>query len=400
MLRRWLLIVLLTTAVSPLWAQSAMQSIIGGDTLTYSYTPIDRVRVEPHTHRGLGRYLSSFTDNPTNGEMTAPRLHIFGGPGYSTTTNLRLTAIGRLLYPIRRAATDAHPSLLALTASASITGYYHLFLAGANYFGCNRHMLNYDAIVGSMPTYIWGLDYDTSLHNPRGEYREVEYTLRGGYRYAITPTLRLGADVEYRHIAAKGLDASAAAVLHSEVLRLSVGGVGVGVEYDGRDDIASPQRGIRTSLHLMFYPSPLNNIERNMASLDLDLCLYQRVWRGGVVAIELAGELHTRNIPWMLRSKVGGDCRMRGYYPGRFNGINMLTAQVELRQNIWQNLGIALWGGGGITFSKEERMAWRRLLPNYGAGIRWALGGGSTIRLDAGFGRDSYMIIMALSEAF
>lgn len=400
MLRRALLIALLWATSLGASAQEISQSIIGGDTLTYSYTPIDQVPIESKAQRGLGRYLSSLTEPLPNGKLKAPRLLFIAGPGYSTTTNLRLTALGRLYYPIRRGGDVGRPSVLTLRASASINGYYNITLDGSNSFRDNRHKLSYATHIGSMPTYIWGLDYEASLHNPRGKYRNLTLGVEGSYRYMVAKGLAIGGDVEFRLDYASGLDANATALLRNEPQRLRAAGIGIAAEYDSRNDLTSPTRGIHAAIGLMYHPQLLNNLRRQLWSLVAEFSLYQQLWRGGVVGVDVAGEFHSSATPWMMRSQLGDDNRMRGYYPGRFNGESMVTAQVELRQHLWEGLGVAAWGGAGTLFTRNESWAWHQVLPTYGVGVRWAIGGGTTLRLDAGFGRESFGVVMALSEAF
>lgn len=91
---------------------------------------------------------------------------------------------------------------------------------------------------------------------------------------------------------------------------------------------------------------------------------------------------------------------MRGYYPGRYNGNTFITGQLELRQLIWQSLVIAAWGGVGSVFSPEDNFDTSKILPNYGAGIRWHLNTDTAIRFDVGFGRGCYNFILGLNEAF
>ncbi len=44
---------------------------------------------------------------------------------------------------------------------------------------------------------------------------------------------------------------------------------------------------------------------------------------------------------------MGGDIRMRGYYEGRYTDLDMMVAQVELRQRIWRRIGAVVWAGAG-----------------------------------------------------
>jgi hypothetical protein len=77
---------------------------------------------------------------------------------------------------------------------------------------------------------------------------------------------------------------------------------------------------------------------------------------------------------------------MRGYYEGRFTDRNMVTAQAELRQNVWRRVGVALWVGAGNCFSSWNAFEWSHTLPNYGIGLRWELKKRVNIRFDYGFG--------------
>ena len=118
------------------------------------------------------------------------------------------------------------------------------------------------------------------------------------------------------------------------------------------------------------------------------------------MVIDIYGEQHSQNTPWILRGQLGDDARMRGYYPGRYNGNTLITSQLELRQHIIDGLVIAAWAGCGTAFSKGEEINTSMILPNYGVGLRYHLGTHSAIRIDVGFGRDGYDFILGYNEAF
>jgi hypothetical protein len=91
---------------------------------------------------------------------------------------------------------------------------------------------------------------------------------------------------------------------------------------------------------------------------------------------------------------------MRGYYPGQYNGNSLITTQLEVRQHIWEGLVGVLWGGAGVVWSEHDSVAWRKVLPNYGAGIRWYLSLSTAIRIDVGFGRGCYNFVVGMNESF
>ena len=92
--------------------------------------------------------------------------------------------------------------------------------------------------------------------------------------------------------------------------------------------------------------------------------------------------------------------RMRGYYYGRFNGNTLVTTQLELRQRVWEGLVVVGWGGCGTAFSKGDPASWNKVLPTYGAGLRWYFSPTSLVRVDYGMGKGCSAFVVGYSEAF
>ena len=99
-------------------------------------------------------------------------------------------------------------------------------------------------------------------------------------------------------------------------------------------------------------------------------------------------------------SRLGGSKRMRGYYEGQYNDNDMITLQVELRQNIWRRIGCVVWGGAGNVFPSFEKFKWGYTLPNYGIGLRWEFKKRINIRVDYGFGKHTSGFLFNINEAF
>ena len=91
---------------------------------------------------------------------------------------------------------------------------------------------------------------------------------------------------------------------------------------------------------------------------------------------------------------------MRGYYAGRYIDNNLMAAQVELRQHVWWRLGLAAWGGAGVTFPRFDALRWSDVLPTWGVGLRFEFEHRVNLRVDYGFGRDTRGIVFQMSEAF
>ena len=92
---------------------------------------------------------------------------------------------------------------------------------------------------------------------------------------------------------------------------------------------------------------------------------------------------------------------MRGYYYGRYRNNNIISAQIELRQTIWQMIGGAVWVGGANLWGKYNKFQLSNTLPNYGLGARITITDNLRLRVDYGFGKDGQnCFILSINEAF
>lgn len=389
---------LLTLFTEVISAQDYPTDAIDTASLSYTYTPFD-----PNSANRRGNASQRVLDYllgtaPANDKKV--RFSFIGGPGYSTETSFRLGVLGQMAYRIKGNNLSAQPSTASLSASVSITGFYRISLTGNNFFRNGKHRLSYCTEFRSLPTRFWGLSYDASLHNPAGRYTSKRYLISARYSYALTRNTYIGAYADYRYLNAIKPDANALAALGDSRTCASSAGIGINLTYDSRNITTNATKGIYASVEAILRPEFANNLGSNLWQLSATFDYYQPLWKGGTLALDLYGEFHSSETPWLLRSELGDDNRMRGYYPGRFNGNNLLTAQAELRQHIWKRLGGAVWGGAGTAFSVGDEFKWTKVLPTYGIGLRWELNQHSHLRFDAGFGRKSYAFVLAFNEAF
>lgn len=401
MMLRGALVAVAIIAASPLYAQVDDTVIIGGDTLVYRYTPIDQTT--PTTQwqgRESGRSVLDYLTFGDDDINPGASVTIMGAPSYSVERGWGLAIAGDMHYRTRQMTEADTPSSLRLRLAASLTGYYAAELLGHNMLGGNKHTITYSLETRSEPTYTWGIDYATASGNVRGEYTAKRYAAYLAYCYRPVRHVAIGAHVDFIHTAAVRPSDTATQLIGNEVMALSTVGVGVDAAYDTRRAEEYVMRGVYIAGSYTLRPRALASNISTLHSISLTFDYYQPLWRGATAAIDLYGEYHSAATPWLLRAEAGGDYRLRGYYEGRYMGNRLLTTQLELRQHIWQGLVIAAWGGGGIVLAPEESFAWRRVLPTYGVGVRWSLGGLSAIRVDVAFGRDSRAIIFGMSEAF
>lgn len=326
-----------------------------------------------------------------------------GGPAYSSATSLCLGVLAAGLYRTDRTDTELSPSNITLFGKVSITGYYYAGIEGNTFFRGDRHRLDYRLAFQSQPTSFWGIGYDAAMANRRGSYTSKRYTVNAAYKYAVVKDFYAGAVVDFNYTAARKL--TVPEYIGTQRDRYMAAGAGLFAEYDSRDVVTQPFSGWYANVTGIVYPKGTGNCGRTLWRVEFTLDWYRRVWEGGVLAADLHGEFCSRGTPWTMNAVLGDNGRMRGYYEGRFNDLDMITAQLELRQRIWRRIGCTVWGGAGNVFATPADFRWSHTLPNWGVGLRWELKQRINIRLDYGFGKKIAGrlvngFIMSLNEAF
>ena len=386
MLWRRLIVTLIATAIVCL-AQAQEHGILvdDRDTISYTYTPISQI---PTKQSGWQRFYKYFEQSSV--DKTAYKrfdVTFVGAPTYSSTTGLGLGVMAAGLYRIDRTDFQIPPSTVSLFVRATLKGVYTVGIEGINIFKDNRDRLTYRVAFVSQPTDFWGVGYDAAVNNTPINYTSNNQQVELSYYHRLCRNLYIGARVNFDYIYAKKGDRELIKpyINGGKSESLSTG-LSLLLEYDSRDFIPNPYRGLYLSLQAMSRPKALANIDDNTWRFTATASYYQKLWRGAVLALDLYGESNSKHTPWQLYARMGSKYRMRGYYEGRFTDRNMVTAQAELRQRVWRRIGVAVWGGAGNCFSSWSNYQWSHTLPNYGIGLRWEFKKRVNVRFDYGFG--------------
>ncbi len=394
---RIFILALLTTISIEAVAQSDSILVTDKDTVAYRYTPITTTPVATKRN-GWQRFVRYMVESEIDRsfekrvDMTfVPALY------YTPSTSLGLAVMAAGLYRIDKENRNISPSNFSVYATGSLTGFYRVGVSGINIFKNDRQRLIYNAEFYSQPTLFWGVGYDAAM--------------------ASTPESRkyfsTNVDLRFLQRAAKGLYVGVGANFDNYLNKKSepktnylVTGFSLLVEYDTRDVISNPHSGVYVALQAKVRPKALGNLGKTLWGGRLSANYYQKLWKGGLLALDLQAEINSEGTPWLLNAKIGGSSAMRGYYAGRFNDLCAVTLQAELRQKIYKGLGAAVWGGAGNVFPTLESFDWRETLPTYGVGLRYEIRRNINVRFDYGFGRrdfDGKLIhgaVFSLNEAF
>lgn len=180
-----------------------------------------------------------------------------------------------------------------------------------------------------------------------------------------------------------------------------VSGFGLNASFDNRDNVFYPSKGNYLKLSWMFYDNAFGS-NYSFRNYTLDLRKYISVYKENILALQLYAEHGNGTIPFHMLSLMGGPQLMRGFFQGRFRDKNLIAFQAEARIPIWKIFSLAAFASIGEVSPSINQFALNKLKLAGGAGIRMRLLKTQKVnmRIDAGFGKDSYGIYLDFSEAF
>ena len=405
---KWKIALALSVLLSSLHhaeAQTDSVYITGAnDTLHYTYTPLvsptraDTVSPKKNFFRRVVDYFGESTVDHTFDKKID--ITFAGGPSYSKNTNFGIGGLAAGLYRIDRTDSITPPSDVSIFASVSVIGVYSFGVSGNNIFPGGNNRISYEAQFSSVPTYMWGIGYGAGRDSTRNDYTEKVFKVQARYLHRVAPDFFVGGMLNFHYTDAINTDERWFARVGYQRRSYAATGIGAILDYDSRDFIPNPSKGIHILLEETILPKGLGDTGHTLWRTVFSMSGYQRLWKSAILAGELYGEQNSRGMPWPMLARLGGSYRMRGYYEGRYTDRGMLTLQVELRQHIWRRIGCVAWGGAGNVFAELKDMKWRQTLPNYGIGLRWELKKLTNVRIDYGFGKDTNSFLLSINEAF
>ena len=318
-------------------------------------------------------------------------------PSYTREASFGIGGMASGLYRLDRTDFIMPPSDIRLTFNASANGFYSLAAQGNSYFNDKKSLLSYEVAFSTKSLNFLGISYDACAVSPVIGYTRQQINIDVNYQYKLKKNFSVGSTLDFIYTDAKIDDIS---YLQGQNKSYIATGVGVSLQYDSRDFILNPKRGAYLMFGQSLFPRVLGNSKRTLYRTTFIADVYQKIWKGGILAADLYGQLNSNDSPWPLRAELGGNQRMRGYYAGSYIDNNIVSAQVELRQHLVQRFGCTAWVGGGSVFPKLSKFEMKNILPNYGLGLRWEFKHNMNARIDYGFGKKTSGFVFNIAEAF
>lgn len=324
-------------------------------------------------------------------------LSVIGGPHYDSMTKFGVGIVANYGYRLNRCYSSLPPSNLSVKADVSTAKFWSVEAQNNMIDAADKYRMNTLLKMEYMPAYFWGMRFVNGKNDDnKVRMKQMRVLFNTDFLFRIVDGLYAGPYIHFEFNRADSIDIPE--LIEGQALHQRNYGVGLTVDYDTRDYITNPTKGIYLHLNQVFFPRFLWNGDYGFTRTDFRFSIYKKAWRGAIIAADMRALFNYGTPSWATMALLGDSYNMRGYYHGRYRDKNMMSGVVELRQNLWKWLGMVVWAGGGTVFHDSRSM---HFLPNAGIGLRWAFRKHVNIRLDYGFGRDGESaFIFGINEAF
>ncbi|WP_289746321.1 BamA/TamA family outer membrane protein [Paramuribaculum intestinale] len=352
----------------------------------------------PQRKNIIDRLLDYFAESNKPDYSKGLDVSFIGGPHYASDTKLGIGLVAAGNYLADRSDTSAIPSNVSLYSDISTAGFALLGLRGTHIFPSDRRRIDYNIFFYSFPTEFWGLDFGSQRNDDgKSSYRLLSYRASVTFMWRLGDNLFAGPALEFHHYDAR--KAQRPELWLGQDMVTNTVGAGFRLQYDSRDSHTGPATGWLFVLDQKFCPRFLSN-SYAFSFTALRLARYTPLWRGGVLAAQVAGRFAYGNVCWSMMSNLDEGGGMRSYYEGRYRDKCALNVVAELRQHVWRRSGVTFWAGAGVVTPAVESVRWSRVLPCVGLGYRWEFKKRCNVRLDYGIGRGSSSFSFNINEAF
>jgi len=337
------------------------------------------------------------------------------GPAYTPELGFSFAGGIQMSWTSDRRDPDLPRSSAPVSVAFSTTGAIVFSTRLTTFWLHDRLRWNTEIWLKDMPDNYWGVGYEAA----RGPSDPDETTAYDRTWWQIRPTL-LGR--VYRDLFVGGIfdfnqtvvsDPSPEMEADPDYIEYGAdnynGGVGAMIAWDSRDFPVNAYEGIYAAASFMVY-GPHFGGDNLYEVLDLDYRHYITIRRPGST---LTWQIHSRSgfgdVPYAETSMLGSPFDLRAYRWGRYRDDSMLYALLEYRymfarrhpsedQSPLTRHGFVVWAGVGSVAPNITKMT--HWLPNAGVGYRFEVQPRLNVRVDVGFGNDSYAFYFNFQEAF
>jgi hypothetical protein len=156
--------------------------------------------------------------------------------------------------------------------------------------------------------------------------------------------------------------------LKDKDIKSLVSQLGAAIQFDGRDNIFTPDKGLRIQSDFFWSDNSIGS-DYDAWRINFSAIGYQPLSKKLILGLRFEGEQALGSPPFYLLPGIN----LRGVAAGRYQGKTSLGSEVELRWDFYKRWSIMGYGGGASAFNEWNKAFDKPLVYNYGTGFRYLL---------------------------
>lgn len=384
-------------------------------------TPQDTITV---TERLSSNQLKQFQRQRRRDSIRAHKkvwLSILGGPSYNPEASFGVGGAMLMTFRMNKYDTISQRSFIPVGFNISINGTFVAAGAGTLFFNENKFRIYIKYGYRTEPANFYGIGYDQikqaeKLKDEHGKdsvsFHKTNVQFFPRFVWEVRPNLYVGTLLDFNYNYSKKMPEwmkqnPGVAKYGSRYHNIGIGGL---LQYDTRDDVATPFEGMFLSAMGTLYGKYLGG-DFNYELIELEYRQFKQVFkRRSTLAWTAKSQIGMDNVPYTELPNFGNPFDLRGYTWGKYRDKSMAYGIVEYRHMFmsqeafergafWSKFGAVAWVGTG-TIGKTPA-DWDKWKLNYGVGLRIQLQPRKNFRLDIGQEPgQKWGIYMNMTEAF
>ncbi len=340
----------------------------------------------------------------------------FGGPSYTPEASVGIGGAVLASFRVNKNDTVSARSFLPVGINISINGTIVVAGAGTFFFNGNKFRIYSNYGYRNEPSNYYGKGMSTIESRVRSDsttgFHKESVVFNPRFVWEVKPHFYAGGIIDINYSRSWKINPVMAADPYKMRFKNKYVNVGLGgiLQYDTRDDVATPNKGLFLSGSGKFYGKYFGGAY-NYQIMELEYRQFQPLWRRAILAWIVKTQIGFNDIPFTELPSFGSPFDLRGYLLGQYRDRSMAYSVVEYRHmfgtmsdyrrgSFLSKLGVVGWVGTGTIGDNPSE--WTRWKLNYGIGLRVQMQPRKNFRLDIGkaHGTKGVQFYLNMTEAF
>lgn len=342
---------------------------------------------------------------------------VLGGPSYTPEASFGVGGAVLASFRMNKQDTISQRSFLPAGLNLSINGTIVVAGAGTFFFNENRFRIYMNYGYRNEPSHYYGKGFEKAETIERGDsttrFHRSYFQLYPRFVWEVRPHFYLGGLFDLNYTKVSDVNSVMEKDPYFQQFKRKYFNVGIGglIQYDTRDDVATPTRGMLLGANFKLFGKYLGGAY-NYEIIELEYRQFKNIFRPRSTLAWIAkSQIGLGDVPFTELPTFGSPFDLRGYYMGKYRDKSMAYGIVEYRHmfgspakyksgNFWAKCGFVAWVGTGTI--GETPFDWNKWKLNFGAGLRFQMQPGKNFRLDIGKepGQSGMQVYMNMTEAF